>query len=431
MFAPRVGWGRAFAVMALFWSIAALLVAATLGLLLWPLLRRSPHGDALDPDAAAIAVFRDQKRALDGEYAAGTISAEERDATLGEITRRVAEEAIHAPRTEKARPSLRAWVVALVLIAAVPGAAFLLYQRLGNPAATTVAAIGAGHEVSNEQIVAMVDALAQKLKQRPDDAEGWVLLARSYRALERFAESAEAYEHAETLVRDDPDLLADYADVLAMAQGKRLAGKPAALIERALAIDPGHKKALALAGTVALEAHDFAASLGYWRRLAAQLTPGSDEARQIADVIAEVESAQRGEKGSAPGAKRTQQAQAPAPATARSGTISGRVDLAPALASKVALNDTVFIYARASEGTRMPLALLRIPATELPKTFSLDDSMGMAPGVKLSAAPAVIVEARISKTGSAAPQPGDLFGRSTTTKPGTTGINITIDQVVQ
>jgi cytochrome c-type biogenesis protein CcmH len=417
--------------MFLFWSIAALLVAATLGVLLWPLLRRSLHRDALDPDAAAIAVFRDQKRALDAEYAAGTITVEERDAAAGEITRRVAEEAIHAPRTQSARPSLRAWVLALALVAIVPGAAFLLYQRLGNPAATTVAAIGAGHEVSNQQIVAMVDALAQKLKQRPDDAEGWVLLARSYRALERFAESAEAYAHAETLVRDDPDLLADYADVLAMSQGKRLAGKPAALIQRALAIDPGHKKALALAATVALEAHDYAASLGYWRRLATHLTPGSDEARQIADVIAEVEAVQREGKGPASGVRQTQQAQASPPASVQPGAISGRVDLAPAFASKVALNDTVFIYAHASEGTRMPLALLRIPARELPKTFSLDDSMSMAPGVKLSAVPAVIVEARISKTGSAAPQPGDLFGRSTATKPGATGVNITIDQMVQ
>jgi len=415
-----------------FWSIAALLVAATLGALLWPLLRRTPRGDAPEPDAAAIAVFRDQKRALDDEYAAGTISAEEREAALGEITRRLADEAIHAPAPQSARSPLRAWVVALGLIIVVPGAAFVLYQRLGNPAATTVAGLGAGHEVSDQQILAMVDALAQKLKQRPDDAGGWVLLARSYRALGRFAESAQAYEHAETLVRDDADLLADYADVLAMAQGKQLAGKPAALVARALAIDPGHKKALALAGTIALEARDYAASLDYWHRLAAQLPPGSDESREIADVIADVESAQRGGKGSSDAGRRTQQAQAaPAAAGPGAGSISGRVDLSPTLVSKVALNDTVFIYARASEGTRMPLALLRIPAKELPRSFLLDDSMGMAPGVKLSSAPAVIVEARISKTGSATPQPGDLFGRSAATKPGAAVVNITIGQVVQ
>ena len=111
-------------------------------------------------------------------------------------------------------------------------------------------------------------------------------------------------------------------------------------------------------------------------------------------------------------------------------SIVGRVDLEAALASKVALNDTVFIFARAAEGPRMPLAVLRIPAKELPRDFSLDDSMSMAPGVKLSAAPSVIVEARISKSGNALPQSGDLFGRSAPLKPGATGVRITIDQVV-
>src|SRR5205085_487547 len=117
---------------------------------------------------------------------------------------------------------------------------------------------------------------------------------------------------------------------------------------------------------------------------------------------------------------------APAPA----GSIEGRVDVSPALASKVALNDIVFIFARAAEGQRMPLAVLRIPAKELPRDFSLDDSMGMGPGAKLSAAASVIVEARISKSGNALPQSGDMFGRSAPLKPGARGVRIIIDQVV-
>jgi cytochrome c-type biogenesis protein CcmH len=418
--------------MFLFWSIAALLVLATLAALTWPLLRRSAGDHALDPDAAAIAVFRDQKHALDAEYAAGAIAVEERDAGINELTRRLAEEALHSPGRHRLRRSRQSWLVAIALLVVIPSSAFIVYQRLGNPAATAVAAVAAGHDVSEQQVLAMVDGLAQKLKQRPDDAEGWVLLARSYQALGRFSQSVDAYAHAEALVHDDPNLLADYADVLAMTQGKQLAGRPQALVERALAIDSNHGKALALAGTAALQAQDFAASLGYWRRLAAQVPPGSDEARQVADVIAEVETAQREGKAPLPPvgkpAQQTAQGVAASPA---SGAISGRVDLAPALASKVALNDTVFIFARAPEGSRMPLAVLRVPAKELPKSFALDDSMGMAPGVKLSNAPAVVVEARISKTGGATPQPGDLYGRSATIKPGAAGVNITIDQVIQ
>jgi cytochrome c-type biogenesis protein CcmH len=288
--------------------------------------------------------------------------------------------------------------------------------------------------MSERQIAAMVASLAERLKQRPDDADGWVLLAHSYQALERFAESADAYARADALQPNNPGLLADYADALAMAQGRRLAGAPAALIQRALAVDPNNKKALALAATVALEARDLDASLGFWRRLAALLPAGSDEARQVADVIAEVDAAKRENKGAtaAPSKRDAAMPAIPAPqvGAAASGSIAGRVDLNPSLASRVALNDTVFIFARAAEGPRMPLAVLRIPAKELPRDFSLDDSMSMAPGVKLSAAASVIVEARISKSGNALPQPGDLFGRSAAMKPGTRGVRITIDQVV-
>jgi len=428
--------------MLLFWFIATLLVALTLGMLLWPLLRSRQIAAAPDDDSAAIAVYRDQKRALDAECAAGTITQAERDATLSELARRISED-VAAPLPGGMAPTpaaggsapKRAWVLALVLLLLVPTVAFTLYQRLGNPVAAIAAtANGASHEVSERQIAAMVDGLAQRLKQRPDDANGWVLLAHSYQALERFAEAADAYARADALIPNDPGLLADYADTLAMAQGRKLAGAPAALIQRALAVDPNHKKALALAATVALETRDLDASLGYWRRLAALLPAGSDEARQVADVIAEVDAAKREGKGAtgAPSKRAAAAPSSPAP-QARPGTagsIAGRVDLNPSLASKVALSDTVFIFARAAEGPRMPLAVLRIPAKELPRDFSLDDSMSMAAGAKLSAAPSVIVEARISKSGNALPQPGDLFGRSAPLKPGTSGVRITIDQVV-
>jgi cytochrome c-type biogenesis protein CcmH len=435
--------------MLLFWSIATLLVALTLGMLLWPLLRGHHVAIAPDDDTAAIAVYRDQKRALDAECAAGAITPSERDATLAELARRVSEDVpatVRAPSPASAEGTAapapkRAWVLALALMLLVPAAAFTLYQRLGNPVAALAATAtdGAGHEMSERQIAAMVESLAQRLKQRPDDADGWVLLAHSYQALERFAEATDAYAHADALMPNNASLLADYADTLAMAQGRRLEGAPAALIQRALASDPKHKKALALAATVALETRDLDTSIAYWRRLAAELPAGSDEARQVADVIAEVDAAKREGKGSSIAPSKRGAANAPpalAPSAPRGGTgtagsaIAGRVDLNAALASKVALNDTVFIFARAAEGQRMPLAVLRIPAKELPRDFSLDDSMSMAPGVKLSAAPSVIVEARISKSGNALPQPGDLFGRSAPLKPGATGVRITIDQVV-
>jgi cytochrome c-type biogenesis protein CcmH len=421
--------------MLIFWTVATLLVAMTLGALLWPLLRPRPGMAAPAADGAAIAVYRDQKQALDAECADGIITPDERDAAVAELARRLGDELGVPPATTPSAPGPgRAWAVAITLLLLVPSAAFLLYARLGNPAASSVAAVsdeGNAHALSESQITAMVDSLAQRLRTHPDDAEGWVLLARSYAALRRFPEAAAAYARADALLPDNADLLADYADALAMAQGKRLAGKPTELLQHALSLDPQHRKALALAATAALEARDLDGALAAWRRLQAQFPPGSEDARQIAVIVAEIESARQATAGTpSKAAQRPGQAAAAATAAPAGATIAGRVDIAPALAGRVALSDTVFIFARAVDGPRMPLAVLRVPARELPRQFRLDDSMGMAPGVKLSTAAAVVVEARISKSGNALPQPGDLSGRSAPVKPGASDVQVLIDQVV-
>ena len=427
--------------MLVFWSLAALLIAVTLALLLRPLLRARHVAVAPDADAAAISVYRDQKQALDAECTDGVITPAERDAAVTELARRLGDEVatVRSAETDQ-RGQRRAWLAAAALLLLIPSAAVVLYTRLGNPAAggapDAAAADGRNpHEIADTQIVAMVDSLAQRLKSRPDDADGWVLLARSYQALGRFPEAADAYAHADAFVSTNAALLADYADVLAMAQDRKLAGKPAALAQRALAIDPNHRKALALAATAALEARDLDGALSYWRRLLAQFPPASDDAKQITAIIAEIESAKREGKGSpdagSKSPRRSESASTAAPAKPSTGaTIAGRVDISPALAARVALTDTVFIFARAVDGPRVPLAVLRIAAKDLPKEFTLDDSMGMAPGAKLSGAAAVIVEARISKSGNALPQSGDFSGRSAPVKPGAAGVTVMIDQVV-
>ncbi|HTS23907.1 MAG TPA: c-type cytochrome biogenesis protein CcmI [Casimicrobiaceae bacterium] len=412
--------------MLLFWSFASLLVAATLALLLFPLLRTRRAIETPDPDAAAAAVYRDQKQALDAEFADGVIGRDEHDEAVTELSQRLGSE-IGLPGGKAAQAAGRVpWILVAALLVLIPAIAVVLYARLGRPEAVASAASErSAHDMSQREVSGLVDTLADRLKTRPDDAQGWVLLARSYHALGRYPEAAEAYDRATTLVPEDPGLLADYADVLAMTQGRRLSGKPAALAARALALDPNQKKALALSATAAMEARDLDGALALWQRLRAQFPEGSDDARQVSAIIAEVE----GMKGGAP---RTAIAAAPPSSTpaASGGAVAGRVDVSAALASRVTLTDTVFIYARASEGPRMPLAVLRFPAKQLPTEYRLDDSMGMA-GAKLSAASSVIIEARISKSGNAIPQPGDLSGRSVPVKPGASGVNITIDQVVQ
>jgi cytochrome c-type biogenesis protein CcmH len=265
----------------------------------------------------------------------------------------------------------------------------------------------------------------------------------------RFEGASRAYEQAAQRAPPSAALYADWADALAMTQGRRLAGKPEELVARALALEPENKKSLALAATAALERRDLDKALGYWRKLQQLEAPGSDAATQVAAIIAEVEE-ERGK--AAPGAKstgapgpRATLAAAPAeaspaaaapstpaapPSAAGGKTLSGVVEVAPAMKGRVAPDDTLYVFARTPSGSRAPLAVSRGTARDLPKTFMLDDSMGMSPSAKLSAATEVVIEARVSKSGNALPQSGDLIGKSAPVAPGASGVRIVIDQTV-
>lgn len=433
----------------LFWLAAFALVAVTLGALLWPLLRRRADAQDEAPEelAAATTIYRDQKRQLDADRAAGAITSLEHAAALDELASRLSAEM--SPRHPEqsghpappARTNTRApWIAALVLVAIVPAAAVFAYFVLGNPAAMSPQTVAAGNGVvSEDQMRAMVENLAQKMKANPADPKGWVLLARSYSALGRFPEAVDAYAQAAERMPPDAQLLADWADAAAMAQGRKLVGKPAELIARALATDPRNMKALALSATSKLEGGDLAGSIAQWRELRAMLPNDGDEAREIDTVIAQLE-AQRLKVGA--GAA-TPSAAAPAPSVAAApaatpappvvaaaSAVTGRVELDPKVASRVAPDDTVFVLARAAEGPRMPLAVQRFRAAELPRAFRLDDSMSMAPGMTISTMPRVIVEARVSKSGNAITQPGDVRGVSVPVAPGATDLHVVIGEVV-
>jgi cytochrome c-type biogenesis protein CcmH len=271
----------------------------------------------------------------------------------------------------------------------------------------------------------LIDRLAQKVRERPDDAKGWALLARSTAALGRFEESARAYEHLAKLMPGDAGIIVDYADVLGMAQGRTLAGRPFELVKSALAIEPDNHKALALAGTAAMELGNFPEAIEYWQRLAGLVAPGSDDEKEVREVLAELRSRTGMPAPAMAPAKAT-----PPPATPAGKSVSGLVTVAPEVASKIAGTDTIFVFARAEGGSRAPLAVLRGSARELPLRFALDDTMAMSPQWSLSRAAEVRIEARVSKSGNAAPQPGDVFGTSAIVKPGAKDVRIVLDKVL-
>jgi cytochrome c-type biogenesis protein CcmH len=289
------------------------------------------------------------------------------------------------------------------------------------------------HDTSSEQMTALTERLAERMKSTPDDADGWSMLGRSYAALGRNDEALSAYDRLLKLRPDDPSVLADYADALAV-KNNQLAGEPMKYVERALKLDPNHLKALMLAGTDAFNRADYAKAVQHWERAAEAGPPdnplvqmarnGVTEARTRGNLLAATASGKP-----QPAATATaQQPAGPATATAAvvSGAITGTVTLAPALKGRVGPDDAIFVFARAATGSRMPVAFMRAQVKDLPLNFTLDDSMAMSPAARLSTAGQVVVGARVSKSGQAMPQAGDLEGLSEPTAAGSAGVNVVI-----
>ena len=408
-----------------FWALALALVLATLAALVVPLLRSRARREGPAPDDAAAAVYRDQKRQIDADFAAGAIGEEERAAAEAEIVARLGAELSAAPQPDAAAAGRAPWIVAIAIVAIVPAAALVAYLAVGNPQALDAGA--ARKRMTEPEVVSMVERLAQRMKEDPSDPQGWLLLGRSWSALQRYRESADAYAEAVKRMPGNADALADWADAFAMAQGRKLAGKPTEIIGQALAADPTHPKSLALAASAAMERGDDKAAVRYWQALLAVVPPGSEDAQGIAATIAQLGGTPSPAPLSSAAARPSPQPSAAAPAASR---ITGRVEIAPALASRIPPDATLFVYARAAQGSRMPLAILRRTARELPFEFALDDSMAMAPGATISSAREVVVEARVSASGSATAASGDLSGVSAAVAPGASGLRITIDRVV-
>jgi len=416
--------------MTVFWIVVALFLLGALLVLLPPLLRRVPMAE-VGSHGANLAAHRDQLREAERDLADDLITPERFAQTRAEIERRVLEDTTAVGTgPQVTRPALRS-AIALALL--IPLGSVLTYLALGRPdaavpqlsrtsapAATTADAAGR-HNVTPEQIEKMITALAERLKSEPNNADGWLMLGRSYTALGRYRDAAIAMRRANELAPGDASLIADLADIVGMAQNKRLAGEPARLVQQALDIDPRHAKTLALAGSVAFEAKDYAAARGYWERLLAVLPPGSPMLASVRVNIAQVTSLEGGDKAVARAAPTSTAKPAAAPLT-------GTVELSPALAHRVAAGDTLFVFARAAEGPRLPLAIVRASAS-LPFAFTLDDSMAMSPQLKLSSFSHVVVGARISRSGNATPQTGDLVGQSTALPPGAPNVRVLIDQV--
>ncbi len=419
--------------MTTFVLIAAAMLAAACAWVLVPLLARRSVA-SIDRESSNLAILRDQRTELEADLGNGVVSPEQYEITRAELDRRVLDETRRAEPDEVATPRRSGAWTAAGIAALFPIAAVALYLVLGTPAALSpdaakmaASADGGDHAMSPDQIEAMIGQVRQKLAQDPSNIEGWVVLARTYYVTQRPGEAAAAFERAVALAPDDADLIADWADTLGVAQGRSLEGKPAELVERALKANPSQWKANALAGTIAFNRKQYVKAAEYWERARANVDPGSPIAQSLAGSLEEA----RQLAGLPPAAPRAATTTPAAPATspvAAVGTVGGTVRIAPTFAANVAPDDAVYIFARPADGSRMPLALVKKQVRDLPITFTLDDSMAMSPTARLSDHGEVIVGARVSRSGSPMPQPGDLEALSPPVKLGSSGHTLVIDR---
>lgn len=409
------------------WASALALLLLTLGGLLWPLLRESNETVTGNPDAGERLrqIYRTQLAELEREHQRKSLTDDDYAQAVLELERRLLEDldGIPAPVQLAKEGVWRKRMPAAFLSVLLPAVAFVLYLQVGDPRAAATVAMGTPdiHANTGADVEDMVRRLEERLRETPDNLEGWIVLARSREALEDFPAATAAYQRALELAVQQKTppalqarLYADMADAMASARGGALDKPVQAALNSALQLDAEQPKALALAGTAALREDDLAGARQYWQRLLKLLEPDSDMALRVQNDLARLE----------PG----KQDQPAAEFKAVAG-LTGTVRLDPALQDRVDPGDTVFIVARAAETGRMPVAVLRLTAAQLPAQFKLDDTNAMTPDMPLSRFDELMIEARISRSGTAQRQPGQPVSIVQTVRRGSSGLTLLIGTI--
>ena len=399
--------------MLLFWTLASLMILAAL-LLVVPTLMRggAPGREALDD--ANVALYRERLAELERERDRGEIDAERYAALRQDLERGLLADAggREAPRSIAHPPP---WWMAMSIAAMVPVCGLGLYLWLGSPhglgprAPSGGPAAGAGTAPSVE---AMVASLAASLDEDPENAEGWLLLARSQVALERFDAAVTAFERAHGLLGDEPSLLADWAEAEAAVAGNRFPGSALGHLDRALELDPDHEKALWLGGFAAAQNRRTDIAVARWERLLARQPPGSREASIVTEMLARV----RGAGGATPstGSEPTAPAATTEPVVGDASSDGARIVVEVSLASDLGVelgaSEPVFVFARTPSGTGPPVAVVRTIVGALPITVVLDESNAMVPSLSLATVERALVTARVARSGTANRTSGDVEG---------------------
>ena len=304
--------------------------------------------------------------------------------------------------------------LSLALAFILPLSAIGVYQMVGTPTALDASAREAAP--ARMSVDQAIGELKQRLAKKPNDLQGWLLLARSYTIQNKPVDARDAYAHALNLSPDNADILVAWVQADSMARPDHLIeGKARKRLEKALQINPQNQRGLWLMGISNYQAGHFVDAALTWRRLLVLLTPDSDVADSVTRQIAMANARAAGKtQAEAEALLQPQQAAGgdKADDKADAAQIVVKVSLSPSLKSKVRADDTLFVYAHAAEGPPMPLAIKRLKASALPATVTLTNAMGMVPGHDLASTSEIVLTARISRNGQATPRSGDLEGNT-------------------
>lgn len=394
----------------LFLITAGALIFIALLILIPPLWRTPAHAVIEDDlDQRNIHIARDRLAELKANKASGGINQIQYDEQVAELELALTEDLeLDKPVMSQGVQSQGRWLIYL-LMAAVPLLSGGLYALLGNYRAIDLVndpAQRAGSEQADagmpspEAINQMVAKLADKLKKEPNNLEGWMMLGRSYKVMERYQEAVEAYGQAYKLTGEKAEVMLPYAEVLALANKGNWTGSPKELVMKVLAKEPDHPTALWFAAMLNAQQGDKKTAVTFLRKLETVLPPDSPDKQQIHEIIVNTEG-----QTDAPSVEKSTTTESKATAS-----VSVQVSLNDELRAEVNADDTVFIYAQALSGPKMPLAILRKKVSELPLSVNLSDADAMTPAMKLSNFKEIRLLARISKSGNAMPQAGDLIG---------------------
>ena len=461
--------------MIVFWIVAGILVLLSLALILPPLLGKGKRvqlaSEDIDQNGLNTQIARERLANLETELETGTISSEDYRVARGEIEQSLLDdvdvnEAQDSNLPKVARGGMAHWAPALVGLL-VPIVAVLFYLLFGDvssvertaPAVARSAQAPAGHNPTGNpdggaagqtSMAEMADVLAEKLEQDPENAEGWFMLGRTYSVLQRWDESASAYEMARSLMPGNAEVLAGLAESIAMGSDGDMSGQPRDLLEEALKVNAKHPKSLWLMGMADFQAKSYQGAVDNWMALLEQVGQDEEAFAELSRLIREAageggievpEMAQADAIESLPGLMSPQEqvtaaASSTKPAApqqtmaAQPASIRVSIALSDDLAAQVDPNTTLFVYAKATQGPPMPLAAMRLKASDLPITVMLNDQMAMMPSMKLSSFPQVTVGARISASGTAMPASGDLFGEvSPVEVKADQAVSVVIDQI--